>query len=171
MSAGIVCYLGLGSNLGERAAHLTEALRRLHSHPRLEVVKVSCVYETDPVGPQDQPDFFNLVAQVQVNCTPEELLAIVQQVEREMGRVRTERWGPRNIDIDILLYGNQTIDTPELQVPHPQMMRRQFVLVPLAEIAPDLILPDGHPAAEAATADDLAVRALDVQSAGVYPTV
>ena len=155
---GIVCYLGLGSNLGDRAAQLAEALRRLDRHPQLQVLKASSVYETDPVGPQDQPDFLNLVAQLAVHCTPEELLQMVQRVEQQMGRVRQRRWGQRNIDIDILLFGDQTIDTPELQVPHPALKERQFVLVPLAEITPDLILPDGRRAVQAAHADDPTVR-------------
>ncbi len=163
MTEGTACYLSLGSNLGDRAAHLAEALRRLHSHPRLQVCEVSSVYETDPIGPPEQPDFYNIVAQVQATCAAKELLEIVQQIEEEMGRVRTQRWGRRSIDIDILLYGKQTIDTPRLQVPHPQMMQRQFVLVPLAEIAPDLVLPDGHTAAQAARPADPTVRALDMQ--------
>lgn len=160
MTEGTVCYLSLGSNVGDRAAHLAEALRCLQSYPQLQVRKVSSIYETDPVGPPRQPDFFNLVAQVQVDCTATELLEIVQQVESQMRRVRQQRWGPRIIDIDILLYGNETIDTPELQVPHPQIMQRQFVLVPLAEIAPDLILPDGRPAAQAANTDDPTIRCI-----------
>ena len=157
------CYLSLGSNLGDRAGNLAEALRRLQDYPQVQILAVSSVYETDPVGPQDQPDFYNIVAQVAADCTAEELLAIIQQIEREIGRVRAQRWGPRNIDIDILLFGSETIDMPELRVPHLGLMQRQFVLVPLAEIAPDLILPDGHTAAEAVHPTDPAVRLADTQ--------
>ncbi len=163
MADATTCYLSLGSNLGDRAANLADALRRLRNHPQLQILNVSSVYQTAPVGPQDQPDFYNIVAQVEANCTVKELLEIAQQVEQEMGRVREEHWGPRNIDIDILLYGTETIDTPELQVPHPQMMQRQFVLVPLAEIAPDLILPNGQTAADAALPDDPTIQCLDIQ--------
>jgi len=146
----VICYLGLGSNIGDRRANLAEAVQRLAQVLALEIVKTSSVYESAPVGPQDQPDFFNQVVQAEVTCSARRLLELIQGIERKMGRVRTRRWGERIIDIDILLYGDETIDEPDLQIPHPQMLARQFVLVPLAEIAPDLILPDGRRAADAA---------------------
>ena len=146
----VTCYLGLGSNIGDRRANLAEAVQRLAQIPAVEIVRTSSIYETAPVGPQDQPDFFNQVVQVEVSCMPRQLLGLVQGIEQQMGRVRRRRWGERIIDIDILLYGDETIDELDLQIPHPQMLARQFVLVPLAEIAPDLALPDGRRAADAA---------------------
>ncbi len=158
MADATICYLSLGSNLGDRAGNLADALRRLRAHSQLQILKVSSLYQTAPLGPPAQPDFYNIVAQFQADCPPEELLEIVQQVEQEMERVRGEHWGPRNIDIDILLFGDKNVDTPQLQLPHPQMMHRQFVLVPLAEIAPDLLLPDGRPIAQAANPDASGLR-------------
>jgi len=149
----VTCYLGLGTNLGDRGANLTEALQHLGQVPAIEIVRTSSIYETAPVGPQDQPDFFNQVVQAKVSCSARRLLELVQGIEQEMGRVHTRRWGERIIDIDILLYGDETIDQPDLQIPHPRMVARQFVLVPLAEIAPDLVLPDGRRAADAAASD------------------
>ncbi len=146
------CYLGLGTNLGDRRANLTKALQHLGQVPTVEIVKTSSIYETAPVGPQGQPDFLNQVVQAEVTCSARRLLELVQGIEQDMGRVRRWRWGERIIDIDILLYGDETIDEPDLQIPHPQMLARQFVLVPLAEIAPDLILPDGGRATDAADA-------------------
>ncbi len=148
----VTCYLGLGSNIGDRRANLDEVVQRLAQIPTLEIVRTSSIYETAPVGPQDQSDFFNQVVQAEVSCSGRRLLKLVQGIEQDMGRVRTRRWGERIIDIDILLYGDETVDKPDLQIPHPQMLARQFVLVPLAEIAPDLVLPDGRRAAEAAAA-------------------
>lgn len=149
----VTCYLGLGSNISDRGANLAEALRRLGRVPTVEIAKTSSIYETAPVGPQNQPDFFNQVVQAKVTCRARRLLEHVQGIEQEMGRVRTRRWGERIIDIDILLYGDETIEEPDLQIPHPRMLARQFVLVPLAEIAPDLLLPDGRRAADAAAGD------------------
>ncbi len=149
----VTCYLGLGSNIGDRGANLAKAVQRLAQIPAIEIVKTSSIYETAPVGPQDQPDFFNQVVQADVSCSARRLLEYVRGIEQDMGRVRTRRWGERIIDIDILLYGDETIDQPDLQIPHPQMLARQFVLVPLAEIAPDLVLPDGRRADDAAASD------------------
>ena len=151
----VTCYLGLGSNIGDRAANLAEAVQRIAQISTIEIVKTSSVYETAPVGPQDQPDFFNQVTQADVTCSARRLLEYVRGIEQEMGRVRMRRWGERIIDIDILLYGDETIDQPDLQIPHPCMLTRQFVLVPLAEIAPDLVLPDGQRAADAAAGSAL----------------
>jgi len=142
----------LGSNIGDRRANLKEAFQRLAQIPTVEIIKTSSIYETAPVGPQDQPDFFNQVVEASVNCPARQLLGHIHRIEQEMGRVRTRQWGERIIDIDILLYGDETIDEPDLQIPHPQMLVRQFVLVPLAEIAPDLILPDGRRVTDAAAA-------------------
>ena len=137
-------YVALGSNLGDREAYLWQALGLLAAHPSLQVQKVSSFYETEPVGYLDQGMFLNAVAQLETDRTPQELLKILQAIENRLGRQRGIRWGPRTIDLDLLLYGNQTIEEPELIIPHPRMLERDFVLVPLAEIAPDLLLPDGR---------------------------
>ncbi len=139
MSGETTIYLGLGSNLGERQKNLIAALDRLS--PRVLVKAVSSLYETDPVGPQDQQDFYNAVCRASSSLEPRELLAVVKQVERDVGRVRARRWGPRMIDIDILLYGDVTVDEPELRIPHVEMTKRAFVLVPLAELAADITHP------------------------------
>jgi 2-amino-4-hydroxy-6-hydroxymethyldihydropteridine diphosphokinase len=144
-------YLGLGSNLGDRRQHLAEAVRRLHAGPALQVVKISPVYESSPVGVTAQPDFLNLVVQVATTHSPHELLTECQRIEADLGRVRRERWGPRTIDIDLLLYGDARIDDESLAVPHPRMRERSFVLAPLAEIAPGLKM-DGKTVGELAAA-------------------
>ena len=135
-----VVYLGLGSNLGERQRTLAEALRRLAPQVRIEAV--SALYETDPVGPQDQPPFYNAACRGTTELPPRALLRHVQAVERDLGRRRAgPGWGPRLIDIDILLLGDDVIDEPDLKVPHPELHRRAFVLVPLAELAGELRHP------------------------------
>jgi 2-amino-4-hydroxy-6-hydroxymethyldihydropteridine diphosphokinase len=144
-------YLGLGSNLGDRRQHLAEAVRRLHAGPALQVVKISSVYESSPVGVTAQPDFLNLVAQVATTHAPRELLAEGLCIETDLGRERRERWGPRTIDIDLLLYGDVRIHDESLTVPHPRMRERSFVLAPLAEIAPGIKL-DGKTISELAAA-------------------
>ncbi|MEK5040513.1 2-amino-4-hydroxy-6-hydroxymethyldihydropteridine diphosphokinase [Sporosarcina sp. FSL K6-3457] len=136
-----VAYLSIGSNIGDRLYHLVEAVRALHSHGGMEVVAVSSIYETAPVGYTDQADFLNVAVCVETVVDAQELLAICQQVERELGRQRTIRWGPRTVDLDILLYGTDTIETENLVVPHPRMHERAFVLIPLLEIAPTIIQP------------------------------
>lgn len=142
-------FLGLGSNLGDRHANLKNAVELLVSNPRIEVVKVSTFYETEPVGYTDQPDFLNGVVMIETDLQPSELLAVILEIENLMGRIRTIRWGPRVLDIDVLLYNAEIIDEEGLQIPHPRMTERRFVLEPLAEIAPDLILPDGRTALQA----------------------
>ncbi len=136
-----IVYLGLGSNVGDRKRNLLGALKRLD--PQLQVEATSSLYETDPVGPQDQQDFYNAVCRASTRLTPDELLVHVKQIERDVGRMERERWGPREIDIDILLYGDQVVESPELRIPHPEMNDRAFVLVPLAELAADVHHPDG----------------------------
>src|SRR5690606_13063849 len=134
-------YISIGSNIGDRLHHLTEAVRALHSHERIEVAKVSSIYETAPVGYTDQDDFLNLAVSVETSLDPFELLTVCQQIENGLGRVRDIRWGPRTVDLDILLYNNDNIEAENLVVPHPRMGERAFVLVPLLEIAPTI----GHP--------------------------
>lgn len=132
-------YLSLGSNLGDRQANLRNAIGRLLELG--DVVEVSSLYETEPVEVTGQPWFLNCAVAVKTELMPREFLAGILGIEKSMGRVRTQPKGPRVIDIDILLYGAQTISTPQLTVPHPAMAERRFVLEPLAEIAPDVVDP------------------------------
>ena len=143
MADSVIAYLGLGGNLGDRLAALTEALALLDAAPGMRRIACSSVYETAPWGVTDQPRFLNLVAGFETTLSPADLLATCQSVESTVGRTATYRWGPRLIDVDILLYGDQVVDSsePDLQIPHPRMTQRAFVLVPLAEIAPDLAVP------------------------------
>lgn len=133
-------YLGLGGNLGDRRHYLSAAVLALNSEAGLRVEKISSVYETVPVGVVDQPDFYNLVVQVVTSLSANELLASCLAIEKKLGRVRAERWGPRTVDLDVLWYEGATLREPELTLPHPRMKERAFVLVPLAEIAPMLLL-------------------------------
>jgi 2-amino-4-hydroxy-6-hydroxymethyldihydropteridine diphosphokinase len=134
--APVIAYLGLGANLGDPEAQLREALERLNAADEVEVTRVSTFYRTPPLGPADQPWYVNAAARLRTRLGPEELLRLLQQVETAMGRGRGERWGPRRLDLDLLLYNGEVIFVPDLVVPHPEMHRRAFVLVPLAEIAP-----------------------------------
>ncbi len=138
MTESITVYLGLGSNLGDRQENLDRALDYLSQ--RLRLGKVSPVYDTEPLGDTDQPHFLNMVCQVFTYLEPTALLTLAKGIERKLGR--TGRSGaPRPIDIDILLFGEQVIDAPDLVIPHPKMTDRAFALIPLAEIAPDLVHP------------------------------
>ena len=132
-------YLGLGSNLGDREDNLRRAVSLLRQ--RVSLIALSSVYETEPWGYTLQPTFLNLVCAVETGLSPQELLELAQGVERDLGRVPTFRYGPRTMDVDILLYGDEVIETPDLQIPHPSFSERAFVLVPLAEIAPGLVHP------------------------------
>lgn len=140
-------YVGLGSNLGEREATLWKALEGLGATEGIEVVAVSSFRETDPVGVVDQPRFVNAAAALETSLRPRELLERLLDVERSLGRDRAveKRWGPRTVDLDLLLYGGESIDEPGLEVPHPRLAERAFVLEPLLELDPDLRLPDGRP--------------------------
>jgi len=138
------CFLGLGSNLGDRLAHLRCAYQALAAEPGLTDLRPSSVYETAPVGLVEQPDFLNLVVVAETVLGPEELLDCALRIEADLGRERTVRWGPRVIDIDVLLLGSAAHRSARLQVPHPRLAERAFVLVPLREIAPDWRLPDGQ---------------------------
>ena len=134
-------YVGLGSNLGNREENSQAALSRLAKVPTIQVTHVSSLYETAPVGVTEQPEFLNAVAALETSLPATELLGLFLHLENQLGRVRTFRWGPRVIDLDLLLYGDMQIALPSLTVPHPRLRERGFVLVPLAEIAPDLALP------------------------------
>ena len=133
-------YLALGSNLGEREENLREALRRLECE-KLCVARVSSIYETEPMYVADQPWFLNLVAEVDTDFFPMQLLSRIGRVEQEMGRRRVQPNGPRTIDIDILLYGAFVVSTPKLAIPHPRMTERRFVLEPMVELVPELRHP------------------------------
>ncbi len=160
--APVVAYLGLGSNLGDREGYLRRAVELLGQEAGIEVERVSSIYETEPVGFTDQPRFLNQVVEVKTTLDPAALLARALAVEAALGRVRGERWGPRVIDVDLLVYGDAVVREPGLEVPHPRLAERAFVLVPLAELAPDLRLPGGEPvrhlAARLLAADPGAVR-------------
>ncbi len=132
----VIAYLGLGANLGDPKAQLQEALERLSDSEEVEVSRVSTFFRNPPLGPENQPWYVNAVARVRTRLGPDELLRLLQQIETGMGRVRDARWGPRVIDLDLLLYNGEMIFSPNLVVPHPEMHRRAFVLAPLAEIAP-----------------------------------
>lgn len=133
-------YLSLGSNLGDRAANLRAAIAALPS-ANFHVQKVSSFYETEPVDYLDQPWFLNCVVEGETDSQPIELLRVLRAIETQLGSKKAFAKGPRLLDIDILLFGDLSLDTPELQIPHPRMLERKFVLAPLAEIAPQLKLP------------------------------
>ena len=135
-------YLGLGSNLGDREAMIRLALDDLARLPETALVKASSLYDTEPVGEADQPNFLNAVAALDTALTARQLLWNLQLIEKRLGRVRTQRWGPRTIDLDLLLLGSLIIEEPDLLVPHPELTRRSFVLVPLVEIEPLLVHPE-----------------------------
>jgi 2-amino-4-hydroxy-6-hydroxymethyldihydropteridine diphosphokinase len=149
MSRPVRAFLGLGSNLGDRARNLRRAVELLDGRAGVRVVRTSSLFETEPVGPP-QPNFVNAAVEIETALSARELLRACMEVEAELGRTRDERWGPRTIDVDVLLYDDELIDEPGLRVPHPRMHERAFVLVPLAELAPDVPLADGRTVAEAA---------------------
>ncbi|WP_071393047.1 2-amino-4-hydroxy-6-hydroxymethyldihydropteridine diphosphokinase [Bacillus tuaregi] len=134
-------YLSLGSNMGNRKKNLVDALKMLQDNYPIAVVNVSSIYETDPVGYEEQGQFLNMVVQVQTALSPYQLLEACLQTEKELGRKREIRWGPRTIDLDILLYNDENIISEMLVVPHPRMHERSFVIIPLLEITPDIVLP------------------------------
>lgn len=136
------CYIALGSNLNQPVEQLKNALRALGSLPQTKLLQFSAFYHSKPLGPQDQPDYINAVACIDTNLAPLVLLDHLQHIENEQGRVRLRRWGERTLDLDILLYGDLQINTPRLTIPHYDMYNRNFVMLPLAEIAADLLLPN-----------------------------
>lgn len=139
-------YIGLGSNLKDPSSQIQSALSALDSHQHIRLVACAHLYSSAPMGPKNQPDYTNSVCKVVTDLAPTDLLDVTQAIELEHGRERkAERWGPRTLDLDILLYGEQRIDTERLVIPHYGMATREFVLVPLFEIEPDLIMPDKRP--------------------------
>lgn len=141
-------YLSLGSNLGDRLALLREAEARLSRMPGIRILARSSIYETEPVGFSDQPWFLNRVLQIETTLDPHALLDAVRQVEAALGRTREVRWGPRTIDIDLLLYAGDIVASERLRIPHPELSHRRFVLMPLVELDPQLRLPDGQAIAD-----------------------
>ena len=139
----VVAFLGLGSNLGDRLANLQAAVDALQTEPGLRVTVSSRVWETTPVGGPPQPDYLNAVIRVETDLSARDLLDVARRVEARLGRVRKEPWGARTLDVDILLFDEERIDETDLVVPHPRMAERAFVLLPLLELEPDPVLPDG----------------------------
>lgn len=139
MAAEERVFLGLGSNLGEREENVRGALNHIAALPETRVVRVSALIETEPWGVENQPPFINAVAEIRTALEPAELLEATKAIEAKMGREKTYRWGPRLVDIDVLVYGQRRVHTPRLNVPHPQLLERPFVVEPLAEIAPEVI--------------------------------
>ncbi|GAC16643.1 2-amino-4-hydroxy-6-hydroxymethyldihydropteridine diphosphokinase [Aliiglaciecola lipolytica] len=141
----VTSYIGLGSNLSDPVNQLQQALSAIHLLENTEVKQCSALYASKPMGPQEQPDYVNAVAQIETQLSPTDLLVNLQQIEAKHGRERkAERWGPRTLDLDIILFGNEQIQSDDLIVPHYGMKVREFVLYPLHEIAPDLVLPCGN---------------------------
>ncbi len=131
----VTAFLGLGSNLGNRAGHLEDALQRLDAHQCIRILARSSMYDTDPVGEIAQPNFLNMVVEIETSLPPTELLELCLTIEELNGRVRSAKWGPRTLDIDILFYSNKIIEIEGLRIPHPEAHRRLFVVKPMAEIA------------------------------------
>ncbi|PRR87645.1 MULTISPECIES: 2-amino-4-hydroxy-6-hydroxymethyldihydropteridine diphosphokinase [unclassified Bacillus (in: firmicutes)] len=131
-------YIALGSNIGKKETYLKEAVKKLHEHPEVQVKLISSIYETTPVGYENQDDFLNMAVKISTSLRPHELLSLTQKIEQELGRTREVRWGPRTADLDILLYNRENIETEQLVVPHPRMYERLFVLVPMSEICPEI---------------------------------
>jgi len=136
-----IAYIGLGSNIGGKSANIKRALEILNKSDNIRIAKVSSFYETEPVGYEDQEWFVNAVAQIETGLTPEQLLSAFKETEKLMGRKDRIRWGPREIDIDLLFYDRMIVSASDLIIPHPRLHERAFVLVPLAEIAGDFVHP------------------------------
>ena len=145
-----IAYIALGSNLHTPLEQLKRALNALAQLPQTQLMAVSSFYRSKPLGPQDQPDYLNAAVEISTALSPLALLDELQRIENEQGRVRLRRWGERTLDLDILLYGDEIIQNERLTVPHYDMHNREFVIIPLAEIAPNLILPNGQKLAELA---------------------
>ena len=137
----LLAYIGIGSNLGEKVENCRRAIKAIGSDARNRLVGCSRFYRTEPMGKKDQEWFINGVAAVETTMSPRELLEFLLSIEKEMGRDRIERWGPRIIDLDILFYGDRVLNEEGLQIPHPRLHERRFVMVPLKDIAPDLVHP------------------------------
>jgi 2-amino-4-hydroxy-6-hydroxymethyldihydropteridine diphosphokinase len=142
MPTSVTAYIALGANLGDRARNIKSALTKLGATPHVEVMRISSLIETPAVGgPPDSPPFLNAAAEIRTTLSPQTLLARLLEIEQELGRTRRVKWGPRLIDLDLILFGDQIIAEPNLQIPHPLMHERRFVLTPLDEIAPNIEHP------------------------------
>lgn len=137
-----IVYVGLGSNMGDTEQHIISALKSLGDIQSTKIMQTSSLYKSKPVGPQDQADYINAVARLDTELSALELLDELQAIENEHGRVRNEHWGPRTLDLDILMFGNKIINNDRLTVPHPEIPNRCFVLVPLAEIDSECVIPE-----------------------------
>jgi len=137
----LLAYIALGSNIGDRAKNFHAAIDLMNGVEGISVLRVSSFHDTKPVGGPPQPDYLNAVAEVETDLPPTDLLAELQRIERRLGRTRAAHWGPRTIDLDILLMGDTIVDEPHLTIPHPRMHERRFVLEPLCELAPDAVHP------------------------------
>jgi 2-amino-4-hydroxy-6-hydroxymethyldihydropteridine diphosphokinase len=134
-------FIGLGSNLGDRAYYLHQALVEIANSRQISIKKYSSVYETEPVGKKEQPQFLNMVAELESTLLPQDLLQRLKEIENTLGRTHGEHWGPREIDLDILYYGSEVFNDEKLQLPHPEIANRRFVLVPMKEIAGEFLDP------------------------------
>ncbi len=162
--SGHICYLSLGSNVGERKEFLRQAVQQLRNHKQIRVLKESSVYESQPLENTDQPFFLNMVLAIATDLEPNALLKTVKTMETEIGRKQREEKGPREIDIDIVFYSDKQINTDDLVIPHPKHHERKFVLVPLSHIAPDFMCPVHHLSIEDAlkqSADNSYIHLLD----------
>jgi 2-amino-4-hydroxy-6-hydroxymethyldihydropteridine diphosphokinase len=166
----VFAFLGLGSNIGDRLAHLQAGVDHLAGERRIRIDAVSSVYETAPVGGPPQDAFLNMAVRVATTTSPRGLLRACQRAEQAAGRVRTVRWGPRTLDVDVLLYDDRQVATRYLVVPHPRLTERPFALIPLIEVAPGARLPDGGSLVKAlarlAPIEDVAMVGQQVQAAG-----
>ena len=140
-----IAFLGLGSNLDGPLNQLINAVQAIETIPSTSLIQTSSFYKNRPVGPQDQPDFLNAVASIDTGLSPDVLLDYLQDIEMQQGRKRNIHWGARTLDLDILLFGSEVINSTRLVIPHPEMYKRAFVLQPLYEIAPDLVIPGQGP--------------------------
>ncbi|SCT35490.1 2-amino-4-hydroxy-6-hydroxymethyldihydropteridine diphosphokinase [Staphylococcus caeli] len=140
----VYAYLGLGSNIGDRKMQLEEAVHILNQKDGIKVTQTSPIYETEPVGYVEQPQFLNQCIEIETSLAPHELLKECLDIEQQLHRVRDVRWGPRTLDVDILLYGDRIVEEVDLTIPHPRMLERAFVLIPLNDIAKDVIEPRSH---------------------------
>jgi 2-amino-4-hydroxy-6-hydroxymethyldihydropteridine diphosphokinase len=138
---GIIAFIGIGSNMGKPAEACREAVEKVSEFPGVRLLRYSSLYRTEPVGYQDQPSFINAVAEIRTVLAPRQLFDALKEIERRMGRTEGPKWGPRLIDLDILFYGQEVIQEEGLVIPHPELHRRAFVLVPLCELAPYVIHP------------------------------
>lgn len=152
-ASGATVYIGLGSNLGDSITTLHSAIQDLKKNPNIAQLSTSKLYRSKPVGPQDQPDYWNAVAQFQTCLTPHQVLYLLLDLEKAHGRDRVNqvRWGARTLDLDVLLYDQLTISTPDLVIPHPYLTERAFVVHPLLDLSPQLVLPNGKALSEYCT--------------------